>query len=94
VGTHRTVDDQLRLHDLQGSAGIPGEPGAHHRPVGLFLVGLGTFSMVLGTIEFWQSLKDLRRLEEIKIWRPSFLMAVIISVAGLSMFVSIVMRVV
>ena len=50
--------------------------------------------MIMGTIEFWQSLKDLRRLEEIKIWRPSFLMAVIISVAGLSMFVSIVMRVV
>ncbi len=64
------------------------------RTVGLFLVGLGTFSMVLGTIEFWQSLKDLRRLEEIKIWRPSFIMATIISVAGLTMFVSIITRVV
>lgn len=64
------------------------------RTVGLFLVGLGTVSMVLGTIEFWQSLKDLRRLEEIKIWRPSFIMATIISVAGLTMFVSIITRVV
>jgi putative membrane protein len=64
------------------------------RTVGLFLVGLGTFSMVLGTIEFWQSLKDLRHLEEIKLWRPSFIMAAIISVAGLIMFVSIITRVV
>jgi putative membrane protein len=62
------------------------------RTVGLFLVGLGTLSMVLGTIEYWQSFKDLGRLEEIKFWRPSFIMAMFISVAGVSVFLSIIMR--
>ncbi len=61
------------------------------RNVGLFLVGLGTLSMVMGTIEYWHSIKSLRQVVPIRIWRrPSFVMAMIISVAGLSVFVSIV----
>jgi putative membrane protein len=59
------------------------------RNVGLFLVVLGTISMVLGTIEYWQTLKELRLLTPIRIMRPSFIMALIISVAGVSVFVSI-----
>lgn len=60
------------------------------RNVGLFLVGLGTMSMVMGTIEYWQTLKELRQLGPIRIWRPSFIMAMIISVSGLLVFISII----
>ncbi len=60
--------------------------------MGLFLVGLGTVSMALGTIEYWQTLKELRRLAPIRIMRPSLVMALIISVVGLSVFVSIVSK--
>jgi putative membrane protein len=62
------------------------------RNVGLFLVGLGTVSMVLGTIEYWQTLKELRLLTPIRIMRPSFIMALMISIAGLSVFVSIIYK--
>lgn len=62
--------------------------------VGLFLTGMGTISMVMGTFEYWHTLKELRRLASIRVWRPSFVMAMIISVAGLFVFVSIVTRLV
>lgn len=62
------------------------------RNIGLFLIGLGTLSMVMGTIEYWQELKELRRLEPIRIRRPSFVLALIMSALGLFLFVSIVTR--
>jgi putative membrane protein len=62
------------------------------RNVGLFLTALGTISMVLGTIEYWQTLKELRLLAPIPLWRPSFIMAMIISVVGLLVFLSIIAK--
>ena len=62
--------------------------------VGLFLIGLGIFSMALGTVEYWQTLKELRMLMIIKVRRPSFIMALIISLMGMSMFVSIIAKVI
>ncbi len=32
--------------------------------------GLGTLSIVVGTIEYWQVLRDLKVEHEIRIWRP------------------------
>jgi len=60
--------------------------------VGLFLTGLGTFSMLMGTIEYWQTLKELRLIQHYRILRPSFIIAVIISISGLIMFFSISTR--
>lgn len=62
------------------------------RTIGLFLTGLGTVSMVAGTIEYWQRLKMLRKYHAIKTWRPSFVMALIMSVTGMFLFISIVTR--
>jgi putative membrane protein len=62
------------------------------RAIGLFLVGLGTFSMLMGTIEYWQRLKELRQLQQLALWRPSFIIAVIMSVTGLALFVSIIIK--
>ncbi|MBK6315770.1 MAG: DUF202 domain-containing protein [Blastocatellia bacterium] len=41
------------------------------RLVGMMLTGLGTISMVLGTIEYYFRLKELNRLQPITIWRPT-----------------------
>ncbi|HAF54085.1 MAG TPA: DUF202 domain-containing protein [Thauera sp.] len=61
------------------------------RTVGLFLVGLGTLSMVMGTVEYWFSIKGMQPVATVTIWkRPSFIMAMIVSLAGLSVFVSII----
>jgi putative membrane protein len=48
--------------------------------------------MVMGTIEYWQTLKELRRLEHFRLWRPSFAIALIMSATGLFLFVGIIRR--
>ena len=79
------------LQGLQGGEANIVAQQYNPRNVGLFLVGLGTLSIVMGTIEYWFSVKELRQLVPIRIWRrPSFVMAMIICVAGLSVFISIV----
>jgi putative membrane protein len=62
--------------------------------VGLFLVGMGTASVVLGTIDYWSTLRDLQRAEQFRLGRPALLMAVITSVAGVLLFLTIAGRVV
>lgn len=62
------------------------------RNVGLFLTGLGTIAIVIGTIEYWQTRKDLLHEGHINVWRPAFVIALIMSAAGLFMFVSIISR--
>ena len=76
------------LEGLVQSGGTLPHPNSP-RNLGLFLVGLGTVCMVMGTVEYWQALKDLRRFEHYSSWRPSFVIALIMSLAGLSMFVSV-----
>ncbi len=66
-------------------------PQYEPRTVGLFLVGLGTLAMVMGTVEYWFSIKGMRPVASVAIWkRPSFIMALIISLVGLGVFVSII----
>jgi putative membrane protein len=62
------------------------------RNIGLFLIGLGTASMVMGTIAYWQTFKELRLLQHFPLWRPSFVVALIMSGLGLLLFVGIVVR--
>lgn len=63
------------------------------RNVGLFLIGMGTCAIVMGTIEYWATLRDLRSYRPIRLARPAFIMAVLMSVTGLSLFFSIITRV-
>lgn len=63
------------------------------RNVGLFLAGMGTVAIVMGTIEYWQTLRDLRQFREIRLMRPPFIMALIMSVSGMTLFFSIIMRI-
>ena len=62
------------------------------RNVGLFLTGLGTIAIVIGTLEYWQTRKELTKEKYISVWRPVFVVALIMSAAGLFMFVSIISR--
>ena len=63
------------------------------RNIGLFLIGLGTVSTVIGTIAYWQTFKELRVVKYFPVWRPSFVIALIMSGFGLFLFVGIVVRV-
>jgi putative membrane protein len=62
------------------------------RAVGLFLTALGTVAMVMGTIEYATTLRDLHTLKEIKLRRPAFMMALLMSVMGLFLFFSIITK--
>jgi putative membrane protein len=62
------------------------------RNMGLFLTGLGTASMVMGTIEYYARLQGLRKAKRFRLLQPSLVMALIMSMAGLFIFVGIAFR--
>ena len=66
--------------------------GETPRTVGLFLTGMGTVAMVMGTIEYWQTLKALRQVKDFRLARPPLIMAVLMSVTGVFLFFSIITR--
>ena len=67
-------------------------PSESPRSMGLFLIGLGTFSMLMGTVEYAYRIKDLRELEKTRYLRPSLIMAIIMSLTGLVLFLGIAVR--
>jgi putative membrane protein len=62
------------------------------RDIGLFLTGLGTVAVVMGTIEYWYRFKTLRERRAMRLVQPSFVMALIMSAAGLFIFGGILIR--
>jgi putative membrane protein len=62
------------------------------RTMGMFLTGMGTVAMVLGTVEYWYRLQELRQQNSFAIWRPSFIMALVMSATGLFMFIAIIAK--
>jgi putative membrane protein len=79
---------------LQGlaAAGTTLPHGQTPRDVGLFLTGLGMLSMVMGTVEYAQALRDLRRHMDVRLARPVFIMALLMTVFALFLFFSIIRR--
>jgi len=79
---------------LQGleAAGQTFVHGATPRNVGLFMCGMGTLAILMGTIDHWHSLKLLRQLRHFKLTRPPMIMAVLMSVTGLVLFFGILVR--
>jgi putative membrane protein len=66
---------------------------ASPRHVGLFLVGMGVLAMLLGTFSYWTTLNDVKRTEDFRLGRPVLAMALVMSVAGVAMFIGIATRV-
>jgi putative membrane protein len=79
------------LQGFEQHGGTLSEAGSP-RAMGLFLVGLGTVAMAMGTLEYWYRLKALRRLGQYRVLQPSLAMALIMSVTGLFLFVAISSR--
>src|SRR5438552_18649050 len=62
------------------------------RNAGLFLTGMGTLAMVMGTIEYWQTLKVLHQQRIFGRPRSPLVMAIIMSISGVLLFVSILWK--
>lgn len=78
------------LDGFRASAGVIVEHSP--RNVGLFLTGLGTVAIVMGTVDYWHNLSQLRAYHAVRTWRPSFVMALIMSATGVFLFVGIFAR--
>lgn len=63
------------------------------RNVGIFLTGMGTFAMVMGTIEYWSLLKQLHQQRIFTRPRYPLIMAIIMSISGMILFSSIASKV-
>jgi putative membrane protein len=66
-------------------------PQAHTpRNIGLFLTGMGTFAMVMGVIEYWHTLRELRHVKIVRLARPTLVMGIVMAVTGLFLFFAII----
>ncbi len=62
------------------------------RNVGLFLAVMGTTAIVMGTIDYWYTLRELRQDNAFGLMRPALIMAIVMSITGLLLVVGIVTR--
>jgi putative membrane protein len=85
-----TIYKVLQGFEEAGTFAMPRENTP--RTVGLFLTGMGTVAMVMGTVEYWQTLKGLRKLKDFRLARPSFIMALLMSITGVFLFFSIITK--
>jgi len=61
--------------------------------VGLFLTAMGTLAIAMGVVEYAQTIRDLRAFRDIGLWRPAFIMSILMAGMGLFLFFSIFTRV-
>lgn len=78
------------LDGMQAGVGVVVEQSP--RTVGSILVGLGTLSVIAGTIEYWFRRKEILQYRHYGVWRPSFVMSLILSLGGLSILLSMLAR--
>jgi putative membrane protein len=84
-----TIYKVLQGFEQSGGA-LPGATSP--RAVGLFLTGMGTVAMVMGTIEYLVTVRELHAFKDFRLARPSLMMALVMSGTGLVLFFSIITR--
>jgi putative membrane protein len=62
------------------------------RNIGLFLSVMGICSILLGTVDYWMTLRELRKIETFRYVRPALIMALVMSAFGLFLFFGIVAK--
>jgi putative membrane protein len=63
------------------------------RNAGIFLAVAGTLAIIMGTIEYWQTLQQLRQLQHFRLVQPTFIMASVMCAAGVLLTFGIMTRV-
>lgn len=83
--------DQTREQIL--ATGTMLAPLSSPRMIGLFMIGVGILSLVLGTMEHVMTIRMLRRTHPVSHRRYSLFMAAILTIFGLVLFLGILFRV-
>ena len=63
------------------------------RNIGLFLTGMGTLAVVVGVVEYWQTLVDMRGLGNFRFFRRTFIVGLIMAALGVFLFFGIITRI-
>jgi putative membrane protein len=64
------------------------------RRVGLALCAMGVAAILFGTISYWVTLRDVRRVEAFRLLRSVLVMAIVLSIGGVLIFGGILTRLV
>jgi len=78
------------LQELEQSGKTLPEPSP--RNAGLVFAISGTTAMVMGTIEYWQTVHELRRDTRFDYTRPAFIMSLLMSLSGMALIFGILTR--
>lgn len=62
--------------------------------IGMFLAAAGTAAMVLGTLSYWATLRDIARAGRFRLGRSVLVIAILMSIAGVALFWAIATRLV
>lgn len=81
-----------KLLDAYQRSGADLPEGQTPRTIGLFLTGIGTFAMVMGVVEYWVTIRELRHMKRIPLARPTYIMGVFMAALGLFLFFSIITK--
>lgn len=91
IGFGFTIYKFLDYLQELGKAITPNPEGP--RRIGLFLIGLGTVSLLLGIIEYWTTMKKLNRDHKINPWKASVIAAFLIVLLGFMLFFTIIFHI-
>ena len=80
------------LQEVQQAAGRTLPVDNTPRTAGIFLAVAATVAMVMGTVEYWWTLRQLRQLQHFRLTQPVLIMAVLISFAGIVLCLGIMVR--
>lgn len=80
------------LQEVQQAGGGTVPQDNTPRNAGIFLAVAATVAMVMGTVEYWWTLRQLRLLQHFRLTQPVLIMAVFISISGIVLCVGIMVR--
>jgi len=90
IGFGFTIYKVLQAIQQEGIQLTPRMQGP--RNIGLFMIGLGTLSALMGSLEYWQTARDLHKKHGAAVKKFPLVMAGLIFVLGLWLFASIVLK--
>ncbi len=85
-----TIYKFLETAAKAGSLARPESP----QKVGLFLVGMGTAAMVMGVIDYWVTVRHVRKTGAFRLGRSVLAMSLLLAAAGVFLFMAIIERIV
>jgi putative membrane protein len=80
------------LQVLQEQSTVPVVRRQTPRDVGLTLIGIGTFAVIIASVQHWKYISKLRPDQPYKPWDLTFTVACLIGFLGLVMIVSIILK--